>query len=95
MNETMIVVWTAAGLAAGGWHAAMLWRASHRLTAWSAAFGILRLGTVAAVLIAAALMGAILAAAGGWVVGFVACCGWCVVRQADRSVRCAPGRSSD
>ena len=59
-----------AGLLAGLAHVTMLWRSSHRLSAWTPLLGMLRLGIVAAVLVFAAVYGQILAAAGGWAICF-------------------------
>lgn len=70
MIETATLVGFLAGALAGYAHAAMLWRASHRLSPWSPIMGLLRLGVVAAVLVLAALYGQILPAAGGWAIGF-------------------------
>ena len=71
MIEMTTCGWFVAGLLVGAIHSTMLWRATHRLTAWTPLLGMLRLTVVAAVLVAAALWGAILIAATGWVVGFL------------------------
>lgn len=62
-----------AGAFAGCLHATMLWRASHRRSVWTPLLGLLRLVTVAVVLIIAAWCGQILPAAGGWMACFAAC----------------------
>jgi len=72
MINLMTCVCLAAGLAAGVLHATMLWRASSRHTAWTPLLGMLRLSAVATVLVLAAFAGAILAAATGWAIGFIA-----------------------
>lgn len=59
-----------AGLLTGYVHTAMLWQSSHRLSALSAALGMLRLGIVATALVCAAVYGQILAAAAGWAISF-------------------------
>ncbi|MCA9214105.1 MAG: hypothetical protein KDB27_13630 [Planctomycetales bacterium] len=69
MIEITTYVWFVAGIVAGCLHAMMLWRASHRLTAWTPALGMLRLSVVSAVLVLSALSGEILVAAAGWAIG--------------------------
>lgn len=86
MIEMTTIAWFAAGLVVGLLHATMLWRATHRLTAWTPVLGMLRLGVVAAVLVAAALLGAILVAATGWLVGFVTLGTWLVASRKNRTV---------
>ena len=81
MNELTTCAWFVTGLTAGLLHAGLLWRATHRLTAWTPVLGVLRLGVVTAVLVISALSGAILAAAAGWGLGFVATGAWFVVSR--------------
>lgn len=69
MIETVFSVWFLAGLAVGMLHAALLWRGSRRMSVWTPLVGMLRLGMVAAVLVAAAVFGSILPAAAGWLLG--------------------------
>lgn len=66
------LIWFVVGLLAGGVHATALWRSAHGLSIWSPLIGLLRLGIVAASLVAAAISGAVLANAAGWAVGFAA-----------------------
>jgi hypothetical protein len=70
MFETAKFLGFSAGAVAGYVHATMLWRASHRLSAWTPIMGLLRIAIVAAVLVLAALYGQIFTAAGGWAIGF-------------------------
>ena len=69
--SVLVAFWTATGIAAGAAHAAALWQSTHRhhRTGWSAVW---RLPAVAAVLVGAALAGALLPAASGWAGGLVA-----------------------
>lgn len=71
MIDITTIAWFVAGLVIGWLHVTLLRRSTHRLTAWTPVLGVLRLGTVATVLVVAALAGAILAAACGWAVAFV------------------------
>ena len=80
MIENSAIPWFAAGLSAGVLQATMLWRTARRLTSWTPALGVLRLALVSLVLVVAAVSGAILAAAAGWAVGFIALCGWIVAK---------------
>ncbi len=86
MIDRSLLVWFAAGLAAGLLHAAMLWRAAGRLTAWTPLLSMLRLAGVAAVLVAAAVSGAIIAAGAGWAVGIAALGGWFFARRNSKFV---------
>ncbi len=87
MIQVASMAWTAAGLVVGLLHADMLRRASRRLTAWSPALGMFRLGIVSALLILAALSGFILAAAVGWASGFfLTTCFWMAMRWRLQSV---------
>lgn len=95
MIEMTTIVWFAAGLVAGILHATMLWRATHRLTAWTPVLGMLRLAVVAAVLLAAALSGTILVAAAGWVGGFVTLGTWLVASRTNRTVLSSNAHSSE
>jgi hypothetical protein len=70
MIETATILGFSAGALAGYAHAAMLWRASHRLSSWGPITALIRLGIVAAVLVLAARYGQVLPAAGGWAIGF-------------------------
>ncbi|MCA9142646.1 MAG: hypothetical protein H6821_09075 [Planctomycetaceae bacterium] len=71
MIDTTTIAWVAVGWAIGWLHVTLLCRSTHRPTAWTPVLGVLRLGAVTAVLVVAALAGAILAAACGWAVAFV------------------------
>ena len=87
MIEMTTIAWFAAGLVAGLLHATMLWRATHRLTAWTPVLGMLRLGVVAAVLVVAALSGAILVSRrrlGWWDLSLWAT--WLVASRTNRTV---------
>ncbi len=64
------LIWFSVGLLAGWGHATALWRSTHRFSLWSPLIGFLRMGIVAASLVAAALSGAILFNAAGWATGF-------------------------
>ncbi|NJN47912.1 MAG: hypothetical protein HC808_17140 [Candidatus Competibacteraceae bacterium] len=95
MIEMITIAWFVAGLIAGFLHATMIWRTAHRLTAWTPVLGMLRLAAVAAVLIAAALSGAILLAAAGWVVGFATLSMGLVTRRTNRTDRSSIAHSSE
>ncbi len=69
-------VWFVAGWLIGALHATMLWRNVHRFTVWSSLTGLLRLGLVAGLLVIAAIQGAIIATAAGWIIGFIALGTW-------------------
>lgn len=75
-----------------GLHATMLWRATHRLSVWTPVLGTLRLGVVAAVLVMAALSGAILLAATGVAVGLVVLGARFVMSRIDRAIASPPGK---
>jgi len=91
MIDRATCVWLAAGLLAGFVHATMLWRAAHRLTAWTPVLTIFRLAIVAAVLTVAALSGKIITAAIGWAVGFVVLAAWLALwRSKHRSSKIRP-----
>ena len=65
---TASVIWAAVGLILGTLHAISLWRATHRAPRVHTT--ILRLASVGALFIGAALVGRILPIASGWVCGF-------------------------
>lgn len=65
------LTWAAVGMAAGGAHAAALWRATHRFGDSGYGAG-LRMLLVAAVLVGAAYVGALLPVAAGWACGLLA-----------------------
>lgn len=65
------LTWVAMGMAAGGTHAAALWRATHRIGDSGYGAG-LRMLLVAAVLVGAAYVGALLPVAAGWASGLLA-----------------------
>ena len=65
------LMWMAMGIAAGGAHAAALWRATHRIGDSGHGAG-LRMLFVAAVLAGAAFVGALLPVAAGWACGLLA-----------------------
>ncbi len=71
------LTWAAMGIAAGGAHAAALWRATHRIGDSGHGAG-LRTLVVATVLVGAAYMGALLTVAAGWASGFFAMSVLCV-----------------
>jgi hypothetical protein len=72
--------WGAAGLAAGIWHAAALWRAAR--TPLPSAGALVRLPAVGALLVAAAVWGSIAWAASGWAAGLGIAAMWIWVRAA-------------
>ena len=86
MIEVTSWIWFVAGLLAGLVHATMLWRNVHTLAAWSPLIGLLRLGFVATLLVAAALNGEILAGAAGWAIGFALLATWFMTRRASRTI---------
>jgi NhaP-type Na+/H+ or K+/H+ antiporter len=66
------LMWAAAvGIAAGGAHAAALWRATHRIGDSGYGAGV-RMLLVAAVLVGAAYVGALLPVAAAWACGLLA-----------------------
>ncbi|MCA9119124.1 MAG: hypothetical protein H6822_23115 [Planctomycetaceae bacterium] len=75
MIEAPEILWLVAGAVSGAMHAKLLRRATARLTIWAPALCIIRIGVVATCLLASAFAGAILAAAIGWVAGFLTVCG--------------------
>lgn len=80
----------AAGSLAGVVHATMLWRSSHRLSMWTPLLGMLRLGLVAMVLVAAAVYGQILTTAAGWAICFAVCAVLYFLRHATSNEQVTP-----
>jgi hypothetical protein len=89
MIDAKTSIWLAAGLMAGFLHASLLWRQVHRFSAWSPLMGMLRLGLIAVLLVAAALSGKILAGAAGWAVGLTVLGTWFMTRRSGRTVSAA------
>ncbi len=85
MIDTTAFAWGSAGLLAGLMHALLLWRGVHRPNAWSPLMGMVRLGLVAAVLVASAVFGNIIAAAVGWGAGLIALGCWFSIANLDRT----------
>lgn len=73
-RETLLAILV--GTIAGLLHVWMLWRAAHQVTPWTAAFGLLRVLAIGALLMWAAIGGQILAAAAAWAVSFVLTATW-------------------
>jgi hypothetical protein len=90
MNDFETWIWLVVGLAVGFFHSTMLWHAVHRLSVWSSLWGMFRLLAVAAVLLAAALGGNLLAAAAGWAAGLVSSGTWFVISGFPRSEAPSP-----
>jgi len=67
----MGLMWVVVGMAAGGGHAAALWRAAHRIGAGGCGAGP-RMLLVAVVLVGAAYAGVLLPVAAGWASGLLA-----------------------
>ena len=80
------------GTIAGLLHAGMLWRAAHKLSPWTAAFGLLRVLVIGALLLFAAIRGQILVAAAAW--GVVFALAAVVITLAD-SIRSESERTAD
>jgi hypothetical protein len=93
MTDWITLVWIAGGMLAGTLHVAMLARSSDNPSHWTPLSGMLRLVTVTAFLIAAALNGGILAAAAGWAVGFAVVSALVVLRLASSRKENRPGES--
>lgn len=79
MTATM-VLWFAGGLATGLAHAWLIWRASQPPFRWASA-GLLRMMPVAAVLVAAAMMGGLIPVAAGWLTAFLISVGAVAMRK--------------
>ncbi len=71
------LMWIGVGIAAGGGHAAALWRAAHRLGAGGCVAG-LRMFLVAMVLVGAAYAGVLVPVIAGWASGLLATSVLCV-----------------
>jgi hypothetical protein len=76
MIDSEILCWWTGGIATGWLHSWLLWHATHRISVWMPAMGILRLGMVATALVAAAVAGHIVVMAMGWAIGFVGVGAW-------------------
>lgn len=81
MTSLQAMCWCAAGIFAGLLHGTLLWRATRQISARTAATGLLRMGLVATVMVAAAMAGNIVVAAVGWAMAFVAVGTWFVLSQ--------------
>jgi hypothetical protein len=73
--------WLTAGLALGGLHAASLWLAARRASAWIVATATQRLLVIGLVLIGAAVTDGLMSACVGWGVGLVGSAGLLLVRS--------------
>jgi hypothetical protein len=81
MMTTIMPIWLTVGVVLGGLHGASLWLATRRASVFTAATGLLRLLTVALVLVGAAFAGGVVPASVGWGLGFLAIAIFSLVRS--------------
>lgn len=67
------LAWMTAGVFLGAFHSTALWKSAKRPGDLTAIVGMARLGIVGATLTAAAVLGGLLPAFLGWILGFLAC----------------------